>query len=177
MTRLLPKGDGRRSAVQRLSNMGKGMSFGWQGAGGKKKSGLFDGNSGIVVTCSFSTIIKKWSFIGFHAMRVMNEDRPSRPLHDWPFASPYGTLMPPTQTSERGGKWRKPFWFNASCLLERERGGPGAVDDFTRGKCLLKLNWVAWNLFAKFVGPMLSWTYIYSFVSLMSDPFYYKHHN
>ena len=34
-------------------------------------------------------------------MRVMNEHHPSRPLPDWPFASPYGTLMPKTQTSER----------------------------------------------------------------------------
>ena len=42
-------------------------------------------------------------------MRVMNEDHPSRPLPDWPFASPYGTLMPTTQTSEMEGKEGNPF--------------------------------------------------------------------
>ena len=42
-------------------------------------------------------------------MRVMNEDHPSRPLPDWPFASPYEALMPTTQTSEREGKEGNPF--------------------------------------------------------------------
>ena len=42
----------------------------------------------------------------------MNEDHPSRPLPDWPFAPPYGTRMPTTaktQTSEMEGKEGSPF--------------------------------------------------------------------
>ena len=62
------------------------------------------------------------------------------PLPDWPFASPYGTLMPTTQTSEMEGKEGNPFGVMPLLFWRgKERGDPGAVDDFTRGKCLLKL--------------------------------------
>ena len=57
MTHFLPKGEGRRCAVQRLSNMGQDMQWSlhgvrnefWmvRGGGGKKKSGLLEWNNGI----------------------------------------------------------------------------------------------------------------------------------